>query len=404
MKIGILGVGKFAQNFIPLFKLHPLVEEVVLCDMDDAKLSENMKKHSIIRGTTSFDELLETDVDSIAIFTQNWMHGPQAEKALLAGMNVYSSVPAGITFDEVERLVKAVNKSKKTYMIGETSYYYPEVIYCRKQYDAGKFGRIVYGEGEYYHDMDHGLYDVKKWRGGKDWKKIAGNPPMYYPTHSTSCILSVTGAHMTHVSCQGFVDNHEDGLFKKGVNKWDNEFSNESALFRMSDRSISRINEFRRIGHPGTVRMSLFGTEASFEHNKHGAIWVNKDSKSSRFVDDLLECSPNPLKEELEADRDLMQKVTSEDGTHLGAAKIHNVSILPRSYQGERNGHSGSHHFLIHDFITCVENGYMPANNVWQAARYMIPGLIAHESAVKGGVLLEIPDFGPAPVKIYKIQ
>ena len=54
-------------------------------------------------------------------------------------------------------------------MIGETSYYYTQVIYCRQQFNAGKFGRIVYGEGEYYHDMDHGLYDVKKWRGGKNW-------------------------------------------------------------------------------------------------------------------------------------------------------------------------------------------------------------------------------------------
>jgi len=402
MKIGIVGTGKFAQNFIPLFKLHPLVKDVVLCDLDHDKLAENMEKHGINKGSGSLDELLETNVDSVAIFTQNWMHGPQAEKALLAGKNVYSAVPAGMTFHEVENLVKAVQRSGKTYMIGETSYYYPEVIYCRKQFDAGRFGRIVYGEGEYYHDMDHGLYDVKKWRGGKDWKLIAGNPPMYYPTHSTSCIISVTGANMTHVSCQGFIDNHDDGLFRKGVNKWDNEFSNESALFKMSDGSITRINEFRRIGHPGTVRMSLFGTEASFEHNRHGAVWVTKERDGHTFVDDLIECAPNPLKEELADDKDLMARVTSEDGTHLGVAKIQDVGILPESYQGERNGHRGSHHFLIHDFVTCVENGFMPANNVWQAARYMIPGLTAHESAVKGGVLLEIPDLGPAPSGAFK--
>jgi len=403
MKIGIVGTGSFSQNFIPLFKLHPLVEEVVLCDIDHEKLEQNMRKHGISNGSGSLDELLETDVDSVAIFTQNWMHGPQAEKALLAGKNVYSSVPAGLTFEEVEKLVAAVKKTGKTYMIGETSYYYPEVIYCRKQYEAGRFGRIVYGEGEYYHDMDHGLYDVKKWRGGKDWKKIAGNPPMYYPTHSTSCIISVTGAHMTRVSCQGFIDLHEDGLFRKGVNKWDNEFSNETALFRMSDGSSTRINEFRRIGHPGTVRMSLFGTDGSFEHNRHGAVWVTKEKDGHIFVDDLIECAPNPLKEELVDNLDLMRKVKSEDGTHLGAARIQDVRVLPVEYQGERNGHRGSHHFLIHDFITCVANGYMPANNVWQAARYMIPGLIAHESAVRSGELLEIPDLGPAPYKIFKI-
>ncbi len=399
MKVGIVGTGAFAQNFIPLFKLHPLVEEVILCDLDSDKLAQNMKKHDILKGASSLDDLLHTDVDSIAIFTQNWMHGPQAEKALLAGKNVYSAVPAGISIEEVEKLIKAVIKSGKTYMIGETSYYYPQVIYCRQQFNAGKFGKIVYGEGEYYHDMDHGLYDVKKWRGGKNWKTIAGIPPMYYPTHSTSCILSVTGAHMTHVSCQGFIDNNEDGLFKKGVNKWNNEFSNESALFKMSDGSSARINEFRRVGHPGTVRMSLFGTEGSFENNRHGAIWVTKEKGAHIMIDDLITCAPNPLKTELAADKELMAKVQSEDGTHLGVAPIHNVKALPVEYQGERNGHKGSHHFLINDFITCIENKRMPANNVWQAARYMVPGIIAHDSAVKGGVLLEIPDFGNAPIK-----
>ncbi|MCK5758151.1 MAG: Gfo/Idh/MocA family oxidoreductase [Clostridiales bacterium] len=397
MKVGVVGTGAFAQNFIPLFKLHPLVEEVVLCDLDSDKLSQNMKKHSILKGASSLDDLLQTDVDSIAIFTQNWMHGPQAEKALLAGKNVYSAVPAGISIEEVEKLIKAVIKSGKTYMIGETSYYYPQVIYCRQQFNVGKFGRIVYGEGEYYHDMDHGLYDVKKWRGGENWKTTAGSPPMYYPTHSTSCIVSVTGAHMTHVSCQGFIDNNEDGLFKKGVNKWNNEFSNESALFKMSDGSSTRINEFRRVGHPGTVRMSLFGTEGSFENNRHGAIWVTKEHGAHIMIDDLITCAPNPLKTELAADKELMAKVQSEDGTHLGAAPIQNVKELPIEYQGERNGHRGSHHFLVHDFITCIENNRMPANNVWQAARYMVPGIVAHESAIQNGKLLPVPDFGSAP-------
>ena len=61
------------------------------------------------------------------------------------------------------------------------------------------------------------------------------------------------------------------------------------------------------------------------------------------------------------------------------------------------NGHNGSHQFLVHDFVTACVTGKTPPNNVWAAARYLVPGLIAHESALKGGVLLEVPDFGDAP-------
>ncbi|WP_127357942.1 hypothetical protein [Actinacidiphila soli] len=34
---------------------------------------------------------------------------------------------------------------------------------------------------------------------------------------------------------------------------------------------------------------------------------------------------------------------------------------------------------------------------IFVAARYTLPGIIAHESARRGGVRLDIPDFGDAP-------
>lgn len=267
VKIGMVGVGSFSQKFIPLFKNHPLVDEVTLCDINEEKLMKNSIVHGIKKTSPSLDHLLTTDVDAVVIITQNWLHGPQAVKALRAGKHVYSAVPMGINIDEISNIIKAVEDTGKIYMMGETSYYYPGVIFCREKFRKGEFGRIIYGEGEYYHDFDNGLYNVCKSRGGADWKKFAGNPPMYYVTHSTSQIISVTGAHMTHVSCHGFVDSHEDGLFKRGVNIWDNEFSNQTALFKMSDGSCCRINEFRRVGNPGDVKMSLYGTEGCFQEN-----------------------------------------------------------------------------------------------------------------------------------------
>ncbi|MBM3265090.1 MAG: Gfo/Idh/MocA family oxidoreductase, partial [candidate division Zixibacteria bacterium] len=234
IKLAVVGVGAFAQCFIPLFKAHPAVDRVTLCDLDPEKLTRNAEKWDIASTSPSLDHALTTTVDAVAIITQNWLHASQAIQALKTGKHVYSAVPTGITLDEIAELVKTVEATGRIYMIGETSYYYPGVIYCRNRHREGKFGHIVYAEGEYYHDWDHGLYDVAKWRGGDKWREIAGGPPMYYPTHSTSQIISITGARMTHVSCQGYVDRHEDGLYLPGVNRWNNTFSNESALFKMS--------------------------------------------------------------------------------------------------------------------------------------------------------------------------
>ncbi|NKB67469.1 MAG: gfo/Idh/MocA family oxidoreductase [Candidatus Latescibacteria bacterium] len=391
IQVGLVGTGAFAQNFIPLFKAHPLVDRLILCDLDADKLAANAAKHEIADTCPSLEELSTSSVDACILLTQNWLHAPQAIQALKAGKHVYSAVPAGIGVEEIQQLVETVEQTGLIYMLGETSYYYPGVVYCRQRQAAGDFGQIVYSEGEYYHDWDHGLYAVARWRGGENWRASAGIPPMYYPTHSTSQIISITDAHMTHVSCQGFVDQHQDQIYAD--NNWNNPFSNETALFKMSDGSSARINEFRRIGHPGTVRLALFGTEASFEHNSAGAIWLTKDRDQRQPLDDQLDCVGVPVQRPGQT-QEAMDQVSADDGTHLGVAAVHDVARLPRQFAGLPNGHAGSHQFLVDDFVQACAANRQPPNNVWAAARYTIPGIVAHQSAVEGGTLLEIPDCG----------
>ncbi len=235
IRVGICGAGSFARAFIPLFKHHPQVENVVLCDLDEEKLLSKSEEFEISDLCPSLDDLCAMDVDAIAIITQHHLHGPQAVQVLEAGKHVYSAVPSAISLEEITRLVKTVEKTCLIYMIGETSYYYPCAIYCRSRYEAGDFGHIVYGEAEYYHDYVHGMYNVAKRRHGEDWERYFGMSPMFYPTHSTSMIVSVTGAHVTHVSGMGFVDRHEDNLYARQDNIWKNPFSNETMLCRMSD-------------------------------------------------------------------------------------------------------------------------------------------------------------------------
>lgn len=390
IRVGVCGVGSFARCFIPLFKAHPNVDNVVLCDLDEEKLTARCAEFEIEDRCGSLDELCERDVDAIAIITQHHLHGPQAVQALRAGKHVYSAVPSAISVAEITELVRTVEETGLIYMIGETSYYYPCAIYCRMRHQQGDFGHVVYGEGEYYHDYVHGMYDVAKWRHGEEWERYFGMPPMFYPTHSTSMIVSVTGAYATHVCGMGFVDRHPDNLYAREDNVWKNPFSNETMLCRMSDGSMARISEFRRIGHPGTVGMSLYGTEASYEEQVGCRTWVTKDRETCEDLSEKLRCKSIPISEATGE----MAKVTSSDGTHHGVSDVHPVHLLPNEFAGLPNGHNGSHQFLVHDFVTACVTGERPPNSVWDAARYLIPGLIAHESALQGGTLMEVPDLG----------
>ena len=76
IRVGMCGVGSFAECFIPLFKQHPDVEHVILCDLDAEKLAAKSEKFGIPDTCPSLDELCETDVDAIVIITQHHLHGP----------------------------------------------------------------------------------------------------------------------------------------------------------------------------------------------------------------------------------------------------------------------------------------------------------------------------------------
>ena len=151
ISVAMVVTGAFAQGFIPLFQAHPLVERIALCDLVAEKLERNKARHGIAESFASLDEVCESDFDAAVIITQQWLHGPQAVQALRAGKHAWSAVPAGLTLEECRALVQAVQESGRIYMMAETSYYYPAVIYCRRRHAEGTFGRVVYAECEYYH-------------------------------------------------------------------------------------------------------------------------------------------------------------------------------------------------------------------------------------------------------------
>ena len=62
-----------------------------------------------------------------------------------------------------------------------------------------------------------------------------------------------------------------------------------------------------------------------------------------------------------------------------------------------KTGHGGSHTFLTHEFISSIVEDRTPAVNVWEAIAFTMPGIIAHQSALRGGEVLKIKDYVTAP-------
>ncbi|MFJ6302521.1 Gfo/Idh/MocA family protein [Pseudarthrobacter oxydans] len=393
--LGVVGAGQFGSQFAHLFNLHPGVSAVYVADELPERAAEAVARYGLAGVKDSFDALLASDVDAVAIFTQRWTHGPLVEQALRAGKHVYSAVPMAVSEEEIAAIIQAVRDTGLVYMMGETSYYNPATVYARKQLADGKFGRIFYAEGDYVHDMDLGFYEAYQYSGGERWKETASYPPMLYPTHAVGGVLGAVPAHAVSVSCVGVRDDRNDGVFDKDVSMFGNDFSNATALFELNDGGVMRTNEMRRVGYPSHIRESrfrFFGTEASFEQLAEVSVW--QDKQNVHDVSEQMETRPSiPL------DDPSLANVAPElrDAFVSGLAPVHDPGRLPEEFLGAPNGHEGSHHFLVDDFVTAVNNGTLPPVNAWLAARFTLPGIVAHQSALQNGERLPIRDFGDAP-------
>ena len=402
IKIAIIGCGRFAKNFVPLFKAHPEVEKVVVCDLIRERAEEYSKNFGV-DIIDSFEEALSSkDINSVAIFTQRFKHGEMVISALKAGKHVYSAVPCSISIDEIKEIEKLVRSTRLTYSMGETGFYRAPAILCRKLYKEGHFGRFVYGEAQYNHDIRNMEASFRS-SGGEDWKKYAGIPPMFYPTHSTAMILStMPGVYVTAVSAQGYESTQTDIYGTDGQNLYSNPFANTSMLVKLSNGGIARISENRNIGWkaPETYISQFYGTNGCYEYsiaNHYLTSW-DPDKKGSVIIKNINDIMfPESIVEQLKTDFDSGIQAIADGAGFRDTSPIQRLDLLPESYKDLPNGHNGTHQFLIDDFCRAYATGKLSPTNIWAVARYNIPGLVAHQSALNGGVLMSVPDLGDPP-------
>jgi len=396
LTVAIVGCGNFARAFVDLFKAHPTVDKVYVCDLIPERAKEYSEKFDVEIIDTYEHILEDKSINCIANFTQRHLHGAIVIRALKAGKHVYSAVPMAPTVEECQEIVKLVKEKELIYLMGETCYYYPCAMFCRETYKDGKFGDFTYGASQYYHHIDSISYGKRPNEGGM--------PPLLYPTHSTGMILSTVDSYVKKVTCFGYVDKTNDGRFEVGKNEWDNVFSNQYVLMELANGGTARVTEARTFGwlKPSSYISAVYGTNGGYEFSNAQHILVERDLESEKERVKLTDVSDYVNTSGMVANKnlpDFKEKVANAEWQWDDYAEVQKKEMerLPESYSEIENGHMATHKFLIDDFCTAVYNHSMPILNAWTAARYTIPGLVAIESAKQGGIPMDVPDCGEAP-------
>jgi hypothetical protein len=222
-------------------------------------------------------------------------------------------------------------------MMNETSAFHSDLYMVRQQYQAGAIGKVIYSEGEYYHDFGpKGLPGYNPKNGKIDlngWRRAL--PPLWYPTHAMAYYVSITGGRFTDVSGLGTTGLYAE--YNGGNNQHKNPFGTEVAMLKTNEGGISRM--------AGSWDMK----------NAHG-----------------------------EKGRVYGQKARSN------AIKGQRPSLPPSVGGG---GHGGSHGQLTNNFIESILLDKTPIVHVGDALNMTLGGVMAHKSALKDGEWMKVPQY-----------
>ena len=360
--VAIIGLG-FGAEFIPIYQRHPLANMYAICQRNEEKLQLVADAFKIEKAYTDYDELLKDPlVDVVHINTPIQNHAEQSLKALRAGKHVACTVPMATSVEDCRLIVEAVKETGCMYMMMETVVYSREFLFVKEMYQRGEMGRLQFLRASHQQEM-------AGWPGY--WE---GLPPMHYATHCVGPVVALAGKDAGSVSCvgSGRIDEHL-------IPKYGSPFAIESChiQFRSSDLSAEVTRSLFNTARQYRESFDVYGSKKSFE-------WTLVEHEQS-----VVHIGEVP------------ERVSIPDYAHLLPEAIQSFTT-GGVYDGDNNqhlsfiqgsGHGGSHPHLVHEFLTALAEKRQPFPNAKQSANITCVGILAHESALNGGVKMDMPEF-----------
>ncbi|MGC8880322.1 MAG: Gfo/Idh/MocA family protein [Anaerolineae bacterium] len=361
VNVAIVGLG-FGAEFIPIYQNHPHANMYAICQRTKSRLDQIGDAFGVAVRYTDFNELLkDPNVDAVHINTPIADHAPMSLAALKAGKHVACTVPMATTVEECRQIVEAQKASGKKYMMMETTIYSREFFYVKELYTSGKMGRIQFLRATHQQEM-------LGWPGY--WE---GFPPMLYATHVVSPCLALAGKDAESVVCfgSGRIQEHL-------IPKYNSPFAIETAHIKLRDSDLV-----------AEVMRSLFNTARQYRESFD--VYGSKMS----FEWPLIEHTPPVVHI-----GEIPHQVDVLDYAHLLPEPIQRFTTKG-VYGGEQqhlsfiqgSGHGGSHPHLAHEFIMSIVEDREPFPNARKAANWTCTGILAHESAMRGGERMYLPEF-----------
>jgi len=356
MRIAVVGLG-FGADFVPIYQHHPDVERVAICDLDETRLQRVGDQFGIQDRFTRFEDLLaDRSYDAVHLLTPVPYHVEQTLAVLNAGKHCACAVPMATSLDDLQQIIAAGKAAGKNYMMMETTVYTRQFLFVQDLHARGELGTLTFLRGTYYQDLE-GDFPIY-WRA---------QPPMHYGTHAVAPLLALTQTRAEKVCCLG------SGRLRPDIQQPDgNIFPLQTGIFRLAGTDVAAevTRSWFQVAHPYTETFSAYGDKRGFE-------WQFEDEEPLLFT--------------------LEPAQPSRRGRPVTTTRVSlpdRADLLPDSIaRFTQGGHHGSHPHLVHEFVRSIVEGRPAAIDAYTSADWTAPGICAHESALRGGEPVAIPDF-----------
>ena len=373
-KINIAIVGmSFGLEFVPIYLDHPLVNTVIAVDKNETLLKAAKDRYGErIQLAGDFDSVIRrSDIDAIHLVTPPASHAPLSVRVLKADKHCACTIPMGMTLEEITDVLKVRKSSGKHYMFMETTAYEREFLYIQDLYETGVMGRLQYMSCAHYQDMEG-------WPSYWD-----GFPPLMHPTHALAPCLLLAKKYPEKVYGRG------SGRIRNELAKqYGCRFSWESAFLSLEESDITI--EMERFLY-GTARsysecFRIYGENMSYEWQQ----LLNEDPVLYKRTG-IIQGRGGEITEERIKIPDYAQRLPEEIAKFTVSTVYNNEHTHLSFKQG--GGHGGSHPHLVHEFISSIVEDRNPMPSDIDGAYWTASGICAHESAMAGGKVVEIPRF-----------
>ena len=349
-RVGVAGLNR-GRLFVDLFAQIPACEVVAVCD----PLERARAPYGHVVAYAEYDRFLEEDLDIVAVISPGPVHAEQSVKALEAGAHVLCETPCVYSLEEAQAVVGASRRTGKTFMLAEDYIWSGWATALKEKADAGFFGEIVYAEGDYTHDCrnimlatDEGYIPYAERDGypqaEKTWR-ATGLPPLFYTSHTLGPLLTFMDDRV--VSAVGLNTGIRTAPDLGAIDL-------EAGLLQTEKGAVIRLTNGFCLAHPGALHYSLAGTKGSVKMQRTHAstfVWYSEAAEPK-----MAGWQPVP------------------DSWHDRPDGENPVAVMARA------------------FVESLAQETPPPIDVYRSIDFVLPGIMAHESAMAGGVKMEVPD------------